>query len=377
MRRALLVARVLNRTLVLPPILRQSDLAFGPPEVRCRDSNWPAYLQARAEELYEAKLQPVAHKGPPYESLFSAYDFRALQGLGVRVVDYADLPVLVRTTLRDAPLAPLGCAKGDRYTAVGLRAAMHRLWPAAVVRVGSPYFLKAELEGLRKADGCFDEVFRAVLRLPHAPLIRRVSDAALRRLRAPFASVHLRLTDGGGGGAEEETAEAAAARKQFVREVGWLTVRLGKRLAPGCCGLYVATNLPGGVRSSLLAGLCAGAHCAGARCAGVQPPAYAYDCSDQTTLGVRRLPEWAELLASSRLSEETASLLIDQALGAAAGRGFFSTSKFCGPPGFRRSTFSEGIALRWQQRRNGSPLCAHAMEHALARGWAAHGELVY
>ena len=32
LRRALLVSYVLNRTLVLPPILKQSDLAFGPPE---------------------------------------------------------------------------------------------------------------------------------------------------------------------------------------------------------------------------------------------------------------------------------------------------------------------------------------------------------
>ena len=34
-------------------------------------------------------------------------------------------------------------------------------------------------------------------------------------------------------------------------------------------------------------------------------------------------------------------MLVEQSLCAAAGRGFFSTSKFCGPAGFRRSTFSE------------------------------------
>ena len=69
---------------------------------------------------------------------------------------------------------------------------------------------------------------------------------------------------------------------------------------------------------------------------------------------------------------------VEQSLCAAAGRGFFSTSKFCGPAGFRRSTFSEGIALRWAtQHGGGAPLCAHAMEHALTQGMAAHGAQVY
>ena len=38
-----------------------------------------------------------------------------------------------------------------------------------------------------------------------------------------------------------------------------------------------------------------------------------------------------------------------------SGRGFFATSRFCGPAGFRRSTFSEAIALRWQLQRQVVP----------------------
>lgn len=97
-----------------------------------------------------------------------------------------------------------------------------------------------------------------------------------------------------------------------------------------------------------------------------------------------RSGEWRQLLRTSGLSAGTAALLVDQAIAASAGRGFFSTSKFCGPPGFRRSTFSEGIALRWQQQRRRAaseepppPLCAHAMEHALLQGRAARGDRVY
>ena len=36
LRRALLVSYVLNRTLVVPPILHQADLSYGPPEARNR-----------------------------------------------------------------------------------------------------------------------------------------------------------------------------------------------------------------------------------------------------------------------------------------------------------------------------------------------------
>lgn len=79
----------------------------------------------------------------------------------------------------------------------------------------------------------------------------------------------------------------------------------------------------------------------------------------------------------TNLSHGTASMLLEQSICALAGRGFFSTSKFCGPPGFRRSTFSEGIALRWQQSHGSEPLCAKALEHALMQGWAAHGAFVY
>ena len=66
-------------------------------------------------------------------------------------------------------------------------------------------------------------------------------------------------------------------------------------------------------------------------------------------------------------------------VSASAGRGFFATSKFCGPAGFRRSTFSEGIALRWAMVHGGgdAPLCAHAMQHALLQGMAPHGAQVY
>ena len=142
---------------------------------------------------------------------------------------------------------------------------------------------------------------------------------------------------------------------------------MSKRLPAGCCGLYVATNVPGGVRSDWLAPLC-------------DASLGGFNCSDQATLGVASSNAWRALLRESGLSASTAALLLDQAIGASAERGFFSTSKFCGPAGFRRSTFSEGIALRWQQRRRGAqapPLCAHALERALLQGRAARGEHVY
>ena len=74
LRRALLVAYVLNRTLVVPPVLRQSDLAFGPPEQRCRNASWQGYVQARAEQLYLGKVAAAtdASQSATYESLLHA-----------------------------------------------------------------------------------------------------------------------------------------------------------------------------------------------------------------------------------------------------------------------------------------------------------------
>ena len=138
----------------------------------------------------------------------------------------------------------------------------------------------------------------------------------------------------------------------------------------------MASNVPDGVRSALLGPLCG-------------PPTAdtaTYNCSDLGSLGAFSMPEWHDLVqtssgdgSASGVSSGTAALLLDQAISSAANRGFFSTSKFCGPPGFRKSTFSEAIALQWQQLHGAGkqPLCAHAMEKALLQGRAAHGEFVY
>ena len=56
LRKALLLAYVLNRTLVLPPLLPQSELSFGPPEQHCTDREWLDAMQLRAEAAYERRL---------------------------------------------------------------------------------------------------------------------------------------------------------------------------------------------------------------------------------------------------------------------------------------------------------------------------------
>ena len=369
LRRALLVSYVLNRTLVLPPVLRQADLAFGPPEVRCRNASWQALLKARAERIYASKLDAGVHV---YESLLRAFDFGELDRVGVHVIDYAALMTHERQQLRVAPLAPLGCAKSDRYTAHGLQEALQPLESAPYVWLGSAYFLRAKLDSLLGADACFESVHRAVLRLPLAPSIQLVRDLALSRLAAPFASVHLRMTDAG-------AADATSATRQLMREIEWLRARLAARLTPrGCCGLYVATNVLGGTRSTPLAPLCSnGAMARSASTSASSVDVGAFNCSDLNTLGVSSSPQWRSMINVTGLSFGTAAVLLDQAIGASAGRGFYATSKFCGPPGFRRSTFSEGIALRWAQEHGHPPLCAHAIENALPKGMAAHGTFVY
>lgn len=387
LRRALLVAYVTNRTLVLPPILRHSDLAFGVPEVRCRNSSWQSDLQMRAEALYERKLTAMlkaaarvgstSDSSPPYESLLRAFDFDELTSLGLHVADYAQLPVRTRRALGSFPLPLLGCTRDHRYSAVSLREAFKPLHAEEVVRMGSAYFLHVDLDGLRRTDACFEAVYAAVLRLPWSSAIGRMHEATVRTLfdRTPFASVHLRLLDtdvriGSEGGAPTTAlATAEAAQRQMLRDVAWLQSRIVHRLTRGSRGagasLFVATNAPGGVRSPLLSGLCK-----------------LFNCTDLAALeaGTGTTAKSSELLegSSSWLSRGTVAMLVEQGVSAAAPRGFFATSKFCGPAGYRRSTFSEAIALRWALRyQPATPLCAHAMQHALIKGMAAHSTFVY
>jgi hypothetical protein len=378
LRRALLVAYALNRTLVLPPLLQQADLSFGPPEVRCRNTSWQAYMQAQAEQLYTGK----GSTDGAYESLLSAYDFSELERLGMH---FADFRHVAPKRFAGAALAPVGCTKHDRYTARELRATLKPLHDAAAVRLGSAYFLKADLQGLRASDSCFKAISHAALRLPFVASIERVAAVAIRRLRQPFAAIHVRLADGGLHTATSMAAVEAsmvAAHEQLGRELHWLRVRLSKRLAPVAHShvyggdLYVASNAAKGSRSPLLAPLCRGV--AGS----VDDDNYTagrFSCTDFVSLGIPNLPEWHRLLHESSLSAASAALLVDQQVAAAATAGFFSTSKFCGPAGYRKSTFSEGIALRWQlQHHDGDPpLCAHAMEYALLQGKAAHSVHVY
>ena len=158
--------------------------------------------------------------------------------------------------------------------------------------------------------------------------------------------------------------------------VAWLRRRLSQRLPRGC-GLFVATNLADGARAPGLAPLCASAASDAAGTSGGGGDGAGFNCSDLQTLGAKATPAWRALLGRSNLSEPTAALLLEQAVSSLAGRGFFATSKFCGPAGFRRSTFSEGVALRWAVQHDDAPLCAHAMQHALLQGMAPHGAQVY
>ena len=297
LRRALLIAFILNRTLVLPPLLRQSELAFGPPEVRCRNASWRAYLQDHAETIYAAKLQQRARKAAAsssalsanggYESLAAVYDLSTLTRLGVRTLDYSRLLPRRRLALGRAPLARLGCAKADKYTAAQLRQATRPLDSSPIVRLGSAYFLKAQLQGLRAADRCFDAVAAAVLALPMSRSIMRAADAAQKRLATPYASVHLRLADGGvataaastipGPSTDDAAGIGSSAQRKLQADVHWLITRLSKRLPRAGNGVYVASNIDGGVRAPLLAPLCAAGNSG-------------WNCSDLNTLGVRHLP---------------------------------------------------------------------------------------
>ena len=165
LRKALLLAYVLNRTLLLPPLLPQSDLSFGPPEQHCTDRAWLDGMQQRAEAAYERRR--LGDDGAPYESLARIYDFSSLTRLGMRVHDYAQHmrrkeeaggAEAARAVLAAAPIAPLTCGKADRLTVPVLRSTLRPLHGSALLRLGSVYFLKLDVQGLRNNDPCFAAV---------------------------------------------------------------------------------------------------------------------------------------------------------------------------------------------------------------------------
>ena len=252
LRKALLLAYVLNRTLLLPPVLAQSDLSFGPPEQRCTNRTHLDGLQRRAEAVYERRrLGGVGGVGAgagagggeySYESLLRVYDFGELSKLGVRVQDYAahmrrrealataatlatgggaTTAATVATAAADvvasAPLSPLLCGRGERLTVPAVRAQLRDLHAVPLLRVGSVYFAKLDFVGLQRSDRCFSQLVAATLRLPHAPPVLRAARAAVRRLRPPWASLHLRRSDDGSWGEDEEEEEVAAAAAVAAR----------------------------------------------------------------------------------------------------------------------------------------------------------------
>ena len=165
LRKALLLAYVLNRTLLLPPLLPQSELSFGPPEQHCTDRAWLDGMQQRAEAAYERRR--LGDDGAPYESLARIYDFSSLTRLGMRVHDYAQHmrrkeetggAEAARAALAAAPIAPLTCGKADKLTVPALRGALRSLHGSALLRLGSAYFLKLDVQGLRRTDPCFAAV---------------------------------------------------------------------------------------------------------------------------------------------------------------------------------------------------------------------------
>ena len=343
---------------MLPPILKQSDLAFGPPEVRCRNgSRWQAQMQRRAEQLYIARATGGNGDGddgvgggtaaPPYESLRGAYDFLEIESLlGTRLVDFNQLLEGIANQwehpLITAPVAPLGCSKSDRYTYQTLRAITAHQYNEPILKVGSTYFLKAHLQSLRSDDSCFDHFAEKVLALPHSASVQRMANSLLPRLQhKPFASIHIRLADSGVQQQQQpqqnarrrsrrrerdRRARAALQRASMVERAPLqaaprpvLTASSLHRdehsrrrqlgvLAPLCGAQGIVT---GGITTT---GTTAMRDREARRKAAVPPT---FNCSDLNTLG--GLPQHPN--QQYHLSTGTASLLIDQAIASRAARG--------------------------------------------------------
>lgn len=332
-------------------------------------------------------------KDVPLLRISSVY-FAKVQFAGLRKTDPC-FAAVVRATLRLPFTAPILAAG---------RAAVRRLpkvYASVHLRAPDDYSALASASPTPATSGARNQVQRAASVLP--AVAYPSSESAVEAVGAS-ASGAIRTggfsTTAGGGRlllrasvSDDAVTPAASSASRagggsalelidnVLESVTWLKRRLLKRAPPDTVSLFIATNLPNGARSAELEPLCTTPAANGGREGGKHGKRRLmrglYNCTDVHSLRLSSQSSIWSPLARTSLSEGSATLAVEMVIAASAPKGFFSTSKFCGPVGYRRSTLSESIAQRWAVEHDADVLCANALEYALMQGMTAHGSQVY
>lgn len=338
LRKAILLAYQLKRTLVLPPLLKHYDLECG--EICCKVRIAKRVRQG-AVALYEKKAKTAGE----HESLTRVFDFAPLaKRYGVRTLDF---PAFLR-------------AQGGDWRAGGVHPVLHvckdtRRWgptefeqrlgaarvDARVLQFGSLYWFN--IEGLMEKAPAAAALWDELEVLPPSAAVSAWMEAAAAALAPRYAAVHVRSL---GYGDYSSLGEVISL---------WSASEL---VSHNATDVFVATDLRKGLGDPLLAAL-------------ARAPFRSVDLG--TLLGARGLEKsaaWKGLReGAGGLSVGSASLVADMSVCARAPGGFFSPSMHGAPSNqlLRVSSFSDIIQWAWERRHASTVRASTPPMHGVAR----------
>ena len=373
-RKAALLAYVLNRTLVLPPVLKFMQVVVGNKPKLCHllpHREGQRKLCARSAELW-GELQATGR----YTSPQDLYSYEPLRALGVPVVDYSTF-VTLHPAEASAAAAAEGCSelKCDDTGSWGVHRWLRESEAhGRVFRLGSIAWLG--VKGLMRrgaavpspppppptsaeapvraaawaAPRCLHAVRALTGALPLGASIRQLAKATAEGAamgRGAYVAAHLRISDHLAGGTFARQGQKAitsdvggAGQQQLSNLVHWLIGALGAAGVAPETPLFIGTNLHGGLGPALTL-------------PGSEAPRRALEARgrwyDLWTLRVAKSAPFERALNRTRLEAEELRVQLDIALMASASA-FFAPALRDAPgagPEFRRSSFTREILRQW------------------------------
>ena len=212
--KALWLAVALNRTLIVPPLLRHGEFERWPP---CAPAGVAAAGAAAA-----AAYRGAAAARPATSRFGALFDLRSLAAAGALAVDFAASPLRNASSAEPVRVANASCARTAGLGAAALRAKFER--DAQVVEVGSA--LRMDLAALRadlRRAPCGRLVVRRASVVPFArPVVAAGAAVAAAAFGAgaEYDAAHLRTGDRASNASDGFARAAARAAAETSRASG-------------------------------------------------------------------------------------------------------------------------------------------------------------
>jgi len=232
--KALMLALVLNRTMVLPPMLEHEDFNFFP---RCGKKIHAISFGNGSFQAYKKVIQK--RNGTRWTQMF---DFSVLTSSGIKVVDFED--VATNTPFENIPR--LSCDFTRNLDIYSIRSII----PDNIIAiVGSAFRMKLDIlrKDLQVSSRCGWKLLSTVHTLPFQSIITQAAQTIIQNRLGPYGYDALHLRSGDKSGENSETVVAAVVHKIYPQ------LRLTQQRP-----IYVAYDLDSSFRqfSSFLQAIC-------------------------------------------------------------------------------------------------------------------------